>query len=1293
MKKYVLILFPVLWILLVIAYIVDPGRLSTRNVLNATSSQTAKDYMLSSLNVTAIAQDMRGLVWIGTSAGINIYDGKNYIQFFHDRNDTTALPDDYINVLHLDRKGRMWVGTQNGLARYEGGGLFRRYRLPSGENITGITDAAGCPAGKLSTDTAAIVASTSRRAYLLADGAEPQLLPPAACATKPTAHLSIPTVPEWILNKPKDLISTTFRDKYGNLWIGYHNAGYQILSTNRVSFRQANDNILARETEGRDITVLERVGRHILAGTTLRLYVYDTEQDRMNYTFYKDLFCHNRKDGTTEQNGKEGKDGKENSREGNRIQGNSKQNNGHTELTAILPIDGHRAWLLSHKEVQECRIEGTQIVARSSHAAPAGILYGAATVSGGDAYVCTNSKWLVRFRHGSSMVDSIRVESPWYNDESQITPLANGTLLVAMKNMHLALIHPSGGKAKLLTVKGDSATVNSEPAFIMQDSHRNIWLGTKRSGLYRIDLKSLTAERMTFLNDVHIQAMEEDRLGRLWITTLKDAVCYVPTTAEVLMNSLVSSSQNNWNRQFFDNSICLSPKGNIILGSSDGCKFVPAEGDMRRENAMVKQAAQQLTVYSLRIETQEGKKLSVNDGMANGHSYTLAHDENTLDFGYFYPNYSHRSSLMYQYMLEGYDKEWHTPSYLHDARYANLPPGSYTFRLRLVASPTLPPVAACSVDVRIKPAPWSSAAAWLLYIGITAWLIWFINSLYLRIRTSRMNFLQEQHEREREQRTNEMNMNFFANISHEFRNPLTIIAGPLLSLKTRENLPTDTRRTINRICMSVNRMLRLIDQMLDFNQLEADALRLRVADTDATEEMEKLIEAFSDSARMKHIVLQTDIPDGKCQAWIDTDKLEKIMSNLFTNALKHTPEDGTIKISMHTVQTAKGRSLSISVLNSGPHISEARLEDVFKRYYQLTDTRTGHHYGWGAGIGLYYVKRLVDLHHGHIAVQNVSGTSTGVEFCFTLPIDAHIYNKEEKVEENHRVLQIPVDREENEKTILQEEGTQQASEEEENNSTKAKILIVDDDIDVAHYIRSIFAGEYIIENRYSAEAALADMETLSPDIILSDVIMGKMSGYDFCRTLKESAMYCHIPVVLITAKADVSEQIDGLRTGAVAYVTKPFSPAYLKAIVASQLKNVQTLRRQLTASTDTDQLPESVADTLSAQDRQFMDDLYSYMEKRIAMQELNVATISRDLLISQSKFSYKLKELTGETPGAFIRHYKLNRAAQLLKEGKYNVSEIATITGFATAAHFTVAFKKQFGVSPSSWCPASKPCK
>ena len=1279
MKKHALTIFALLWLLLAIVYVADPSRRQTQSRLNAMGHQTAKDNMLSSLNVTAIAQDCRGLVWIGTSAGINVYDGRNYIQFFHDRSDTTALPDDYINVLHSDRKGRMWVGTQNGLARYEGGGLFRRFPLPSTGNITGICDAAALPSIKHTADTAAIVVCTPRQAYLLSDGTQPQLLKLSTDIRKATAKaLAISDIPERMLNKPIDLVATTFSDKYGNLWIGYHNAGYQILSPNRMAFKQANDNILASETEGRDITQLECVGRHILAGTTLRLYVYDTESKHQDYTFYKDLF------GSNKQEAKENMEPKD------------PRGTRRTELTGILPIDHQRAWLLSHKEILQCRVEGTHLVTYSRHAAQESILYGPGTLLHGDAYVCTNTEWLLRFRQDNNGVDSIKVGSPWYNEETQTTHLADGTLLLAMKNMHLALLHPDRQRIETLTLACDSAAANSEPAFVMQDSHRNVWIGTKRSGLYRVNMQRHTAERMTFLNDVHIQAMEEDRQGRLWITTLKDAVCYVPTTGEVLLNSLVSSSQNNWNRQFFDNSICLSPSGTIILGSSDGCKFLPTDKDMHQEETIIRKAAQNITVYSLDIECQDGRKLTLNDTPENGsdqpYSYTFAHDENTLDFGFFYPNYSHRSSLMFQYMLEGYDKQWHMPTYMHEARYANLPPGRYTFRLRLVTSPSLPPLAEYSMDVRIKSAPWSSAAAWMLYIGALAWLIYFINSLYLRIRTNRMNYLQEQHEREREQRTNEMNMNFFANISHEFRNPLTIIAGPLLSLRTRENLPPEIRRTVNRICMSVNRMLRLIDQMLDFNQLEADALRLRVTVVDATEEMEKLIEAFSDSARMKHIDLQSDIAEGTCRAWIDTDKLEKIISNLFTNALKHTPEHGVIRISMHPEQTTDGRSLRISVQNSGPHIQEARMEDVFKRYYQLTDTRTGHHYGWGAGIGLYYVKRLVDLHHGHIAVRNISGAPTGVEFYFTLPIDSLIYKKEEKVEINHGILQIPIDKEEKAGKTGEEISIECSDIKalQDNGSTpKAKILIVDDDIDVACYIRSIFADEYIVENRYSAEAALADMECLAPDIIMSDIIMGKMSGYDFCRTLKQSLTFSHIPVVLITAKSDMAEQTEGLRSGAVAYVTKPFSPAYLKALVASQLKNVQTLRKQLRDSTNTRQLPESIVDSLSEQDRIFMDELYSYMDKRIAIQELNVATISRDLLISQSKLTYKLKELTGETPGTFIRHYKLNRAVQLLKEGECNVSEIATMTGFATAAHFTVAFKKQFGVSPSTWQPDS----
>lgn len=226
-------------------------------------------------------------------------------------------------------------------------------------------------------------------------------------------------------------------------------------------------------------------------------------------------------------------------------------------------------------------------------------------------------------------------------------------------------------------------------------------------------------------------------------------------------------------------------------------------------------------------------------------------------------------------------------------------------------------------------------------------------------------------------------------------------------------------------------------------------------------------------------------------------------------------------------------------------------------------------------------------------------------------------------------------------------------------------------------------------NRYSAEEALEDLEQVKPDLILSDIIMGKMSGYDFCKTIKQNLLFSHIPVILITAKSNMNEQITGLRLGAVAYITKPFDPLYLKAMVQTQLHNMATLRKGLVDSTDTETLDAPVANTLSDQDRKFMDELYALMEKRSAEMELNVTTVCHDLLISQSKFAYKLKELTGETPGSFFRRYKLNKAARLLQEGKYNVSEVAVMIGFNTAAHFSVAFKKQFGVTPSEFQSSS----
>ena len=528
-------------------------------------------------------------------------------------------------------------------------------------------------------------------------------------------------------------------------------------------------------------------------------------------------------------------------------------------------------------------------------------------------------------------------------------------------------------------------------------------------------------------------------------------------------------------------------------------------------------------------------------------------------------------------------------------------------------------------------------------------------------------------ERARDQRTNEANMNFFANISHEFRNPLTIISGPLLMLKEDASLPYAARKSLNMVCMSVNRMLALIDQMLDFNKLETDALKLQVAQCDVVTRMQSLVTLVAESAKLRGIHVTTTCAVENLYVWMDDDKFEKIMSNLLTNALKHTPDKGTINISLAPIDADH---LCIKVYNSGAPIDDSRLQDIFKRYYQVKGNEATHQYGWGTGIGLYYVKRLTELHHGHISVQNEP--QGGVSFIFTFPICEKAYTPEEHAlpqTQLQYIAPLPV--------TLPADDAIDANQHAVNEAVKKPvILIVDDDIAVAQYTRSLFADDFVVVNKYSAESALEEIENIKPNIILSDVIMGNMNGYEFCRKLKSNLLTCHIPVILITAKSTVNEQVEGLKEGANAYVTKPFDPRYLKAVVESLLQNIKMLRQKLAAGEQNDLSNEA---GLSEQDRNFLNQVYALMEKHISDQDLSVNTISQELLISHSKFNYKLKELTGEAPGTFFRKYKLNVAAKLLKEGKHNVSEVAYMTGFGTASYFSVAFKKQFGKSPSEY--------
>ena len=414
------------------------------------------------------------------------------------------------------------------------------------------------------------------------------------------------------------------------------------------------------------------------------------------------------------------------------------------------------------------------------------------------------------------------------------------------------------------------------------------------------------------------------------------------------------------------------------------------------------------------------------------------------------------------------------------------------------------------------------------------------------------------------------------------------------------------------------------------------------------------------------------------------DKLDKIVGNLLSNALKFTPNGGKVELCFDVITREEAARLftltdkdidtqyvKVAVADSGNGIPEEQLEKVFERYYQLDNQSKGT-YNWGTGIGLYYARSLALLHHGYLKAGNRTEGS-GAVFTLLLPVNDLSYTPEE--------CTLP-EEEQNKAFPIQTEEQYQLENTESIRQQKQTLLVVDDDTEVAHYLKALLSPVYKVVCRFDADSAFKAMSEEAPDLVLSDVVMPGRNGYDLCRQIKEDLQLCHIPVILVTAKATVENQVEGLNTGADAYVTKPFEPNYLLALIKSQLKNREKVRSLLSRSTQTDEIEENV---LSPQDNTFMTELYHLMENELSNPELDVARMTELLKISRTKFYYKVKGLTGENPSVFFKTYKLNRAAKLIKEGKYTISEIADMTGFSTLSHFSTSFKKQFGTTPSEY--------
>jgi signal transduction histidine kinase/ligand-binding sensor domain-containing protein/DNA-binding response OmpR family regulator len=651
----------------------------------------------------------------------------------------------------------------------------------------------------------------------------------------------------------------------------------------------------------------------------------------------------------------------------------------------------------------------------------------------------------------------------------------------------------------------------------------------------------------------------------------------------------------------------------------------------------------------------------------------LPYTHNIISFDFVGIETARPFMVQYQFMLEGSDKQWSPLSHKTSAEYSNLRQGTYTFKLR-AKSPDGIWSETVTYSFQVLP-PW-----WFTWWAISLYILLFFLGLFAVRRYEMTRILLrnqlklEKVETETLRNLDQMKSHFFANISHEFRTPLTLILGQIESVMS-SGIEIREKGKLQVANRNARRLLTLINELLDLSKLEAGSMELKAANHNIVSFLKSLFFSFESLAAAKKIELGFETTSNHIPVLFDPDKMEKVFYNLMSNAFKFTPENGKIKV---TIASEQSDQVVISIKDTGCGIPEDRLENIFDRFYQVDGTSTREHEG--TGIGLALAKELVELHKGKLAVNSV--VDEGSEFILTLPVENNgsgyaIEKLNSDVESFSE--KVPADFEETE--LLAEAGHLGQP------ATKGReiILIVEDNDDVRSYIREQLEADYQVNEACHGEEGVLMAEEQIPDLIITDVMMPKMDGYQFCNAIRNNEKTSHIPMIMLTAKSALDDKITGLESGVDAYLTKPFSAKELKATIINLLHQRIQLKKRFSKSMV---IKPSEVSMVSA-DQAFMEKVIQTIESNFGDEQFSVEMLAEKVNMSVTQLNRKLNALIDQPPGQLIRVFRLQRAADLLKQKIGSVSEISYKVGFADNAYFSRAFKKQFSCSPSEYADSN----
>lgn len=848
----------------------------------------------------------------------------------------------------------------------------------------------------------------------------------------------------------------------------------------------------------------------------------------------------------------------------------------------------------------------------------------------------------------------------------------------------LSLVYPRKDGYGVKTFFADSVGLNEVRCMVI-DKHGVLWCGTS-GGLIRIPVDEFVKDASrykTYVRDYEIRDVIVDRQGRLWLSASGDGLVQVePGDGETEPKFHVFNTSNGLVNNLVQ-SVVDTPDGNLWISTQQGVTAWNARkksfenymfsrnpmGNVYNENSAVCLDDGRVVLggnYGLTIiqPSRLSHVSGLTDVVFTSYPYsdeiTLTYEQRSPNIHFSTLDYSDVRNVKYTYRLEGFDQAWSQPSSTPWAAYQKLPAGKYLLHVK-----------ACTSDgtwgkestlvIRIKPpfylTSWAIMIYVLLVLGVIILVVKFVhdkNVLRNRIRL--------------EQELTRYKLVFFTNIAHEFRTPLTLMQGSLEKEKRimkANRWQTELEKTIRVMDKSVQRMLRLIDQLLEFRKMQAGKLKLSLQETDAVMFVKGICRMFDDAAESKEIAYCFESSEPAHAMFLDQQMIDKVVFNLLSNAFKYTPAKGTISVSLSFTDV-----MTIRVADTGVGIPQEKREQLFSRFMQSSYT------GESFGIGLHLTHELVRTHHGEITYQENEGG--GSVFVVTIPLQKDCYEASDFLVKDSPILKADLAKQ---RDGQEEKATDAVPSALSAPLNRRTILLIEDDNDVREFLLSELESCFDLKVASDGKAGIAMAKELDVDLIVSDVMMPGMNGFELTKRLKNSFETSHIPIILLTALSTDENVLEGTESGADAYITKPFSPQLLMARILQLLNQREILRQKFGKE------PQEIRSAMlsNEQDSLFVKRLDSIVYSRLGEQDLSVDKVAGLLHLGRTIFYKKVRGTTGYTPYEYIRVIRLRKAAELLKEGEKNVSEVAYAVGFDNPYYFSKCFKEQFGMPPSQY--------